>query len=140
MKIKRFLVLFIAVMLCGALAAIGGEARYFIPGGSQRTTNSDYVVPVIQNAGTGYLTPATFTFSIPQHTAVRVPTLATGTKRFRVYVYANGANYGPSSVASGVSYLVATATLTDFMTVATTTPRVYFIGLSAAATGTLLCE
>ncbi|EKD83198.1 MAG: hypothetical protein ACD_39C00826G0001, partial [uncultured bacterium] len=71
-----------------------------------------------------------------------VPTLPAGTKRFRVYVQPGaGANFGPSNIASGTTYPeIASATMSDYFTVGTTTPNVYYIGSAGAATGTLLCE
>ena len=140
-KMFRLLPLLAALAFCVVVAAIAGETRFFIPDG-QRTTSSDYVVPVINQPTAGYLVPATATFSIPQHAAVKVPTLPTGTKQFRVYVNPGaGANIGPSSVASGTTYPeIASATLSDPVTVGTLTPDVYMIGRTAAATGTLICQ
>lgn len=141
-KLLQSLPLIVALVVCLAIAALAGDARYFIPSGAQRTTNTDYVVPVINDPSTGYLVPATATFSIPANTAVKVPTLPAGTKRFRVYVQPDGvANFGPSNVASGTTYpSIASATLSDHFSVGTTTPNVYLIGRTGAATGTLVCE
>jgi hypothetical protein len=134
--------LMIVLMIATAAIVMAGDTRYFIPGGSQQTTNTDYVVPVITEPSVGYLVPATATFSIPADTAVQVPTLPDGTKKFRVYIVPGaGANYGPSDVASGTDYPgLASDTLSDAITVGTTTPSVYYIGRTAAATGTLICE
>ena len=141
-KLLQSLPLVVALVVCLTIVALAGDARYFIPAGSQRTTNTDYVVPVIDSPSTGYLAPATATFSIPANTAVKVPTLPAGTKRFRVYVHPDAAsNFGPSNVASGTTYPpIASATISDYFPVGTTTPNVYYIGRSGAATGTLLCE
>ncbi|PKL38710.1 MAG: hypothetical protein CVV41_06720 [Candidatus Riflebacteria bacterium HGW-Riflebacteria-1] len=141
-KLFQSLPLVVALVVCLAIVALAGEARYFIPGGSQRTTNSDYVIPVITEPSTGYLTPATATFSIPANTAVKVPTLPDGTKKFRVYVVPGaGANFGPAGVASGTNWPdIASDTISDYFHVGTTTPNVYYIGRAGAATGTLLCE
>lgn len=140
-KFFRFLPPAAVLLACMATIALAGETRFFIPEG-QRTTSSDYVVPVINQPTAGYLVPATATFSIPQHAAVKVPTLPTGTKQFRVYVNpGTGANIGPSNVASGTTYPeIASATLSDPITVGTLTPDIYMIGRTAAATGTLICQ
>ncbi|MEW6708312.1 MAG: hypothetical protein AB1403_00685 [Candidatus Riflebacteria bacterium] len=144
MMLNKFKFYLPVVLLLGsiALVAMAGDARYFIPGGAQRTTNTDYVVPVITNPSTGCLTPDDAEVSISQHSAVQVPTLPAGTKRFRLYVQPGaGANWGPSNVASGTSFPeIASATLSDYFYVGTTTPTVYFIGRTAAATGTVICE
>lgn len=138
----RLLPLIVGLLLLVGIAAIAGQTLYFIPGGSQKTSTTDYVVPVISNPTTGYLVPATATFSIPQHTAVKIPTLPLGTKQVRIYVNPGaGANIGPSTVASGTAYPeVASATMSDPITVGTLSPNIYLIGRSAAATGTLICE
>lgn len=134
--------LMIIFMIMAAAIAMAGDTRFFIPGGSQQTTNTDYVVPVITEPSIGYLVPATATFSIPADTAVQVPTLPDGTKKFRVYIVPGaGANYGPSDVASGTNYPgIASDSLSEPITVGTTTPSVYWIGRTEAATGTLICE
>jgi hypothetical protein len=134
--------LMIVLMIATAAIVMAGDTRYFIPGGSQQTTNTDYVVPVITEPSVGYLVPATATFSIPADTAVQVPTLPDGTKKFRVYIVPGaGANYGPSDVASGTTYPpIASGSLSEYFYPGTTTPTTYCIGREAAATGTILCE
>lgn len=140
-KMFRLLPLLAVLAFCVVVAAIAGETRFFIPDG-QRTTSTDYVVPVINQPTAGYLVPATATFSIPKNTAVKIPTLPTGTKQYQVYVNPGaGANIGPSNVASGTTYPeVASNTITDPVAVGTLTPAVYMIGRTAAATGTLICQ
>lgn len=141
-KLLQSLPLAVVLVVCLTIVALAGDARYFIPAGSQRTTNTDYVVPVIENPSNGYLTLASPTFSIPANTAVKVPTLPAGTKRYRVYVVPGaGANFGPVGVASGTNWPeIASDTKSDYFCVGTTTPSVYYIGRAGAATGTLLCE
>ncbi len=134
--------LLICFLVLITVTALAGQTLFFMPGGAQRTTTTDYVVPVISNPSTGFLVPATATFSIPQHSAVKVPSLPAGTKQLRIYVNPGaGANIGPSTVASGTTYPeVASDTMSDRITVGTTTPEIYLIGRSAVATGTLICE
>lgn len=134
----------LALLMAFLLISLGvaAETLYFIPGGSQKTTNTDYVVPTINCPSKGYLVPAVASFSIPADTAVQIPTLPDGTKQVSVYVWpSSDANFGPSVVASGTSYpAIASGSLSPPFTVGTTTPLIYFIGRSAAATGTLICE
>lgn len=134
--------LMIILMIMTAAVLLAGDTLFFIPGGSQKTTNTDYVVPVITNPSSGHLTPATATFSIPADTAVRVPTLPDGTKRYRIYVQPGAdANFGPASVASGTTYPpIASGSLSEYFYPGTTTPTTYCIGREAAATGTIICE
>jgi hypothetical protein len=138
----RSISLIVALFILATIAAIAGNTLFLIPGGSQRSMTTDYVVPVISNPTSGYLVPTIATFSIPQHTAVKIPTLPTGTKQVRVYVNPGaGANIGPSTVASGTTYPeVASSSLSNPIAVGTLTPSIYLIGRTAAATGTLLCE
>jgi hypothetical protein len=134
--------LMIVLMIMTAAVLLAGDTLFFIPGGSQKTTSIDYVVPVITNPSSGHLTPATATFSIPADTAVQVPTLPAGTKRYRIYVQPGAdANFGPASVASGTTYPpIASGSLSEYFYPGTTTPTTYCIGREAAATGTILCE
>ena len=141
-KSLRLLPVSVFLLLMVAITAFSAQTLYFMPGGAQKTSTTDYVVPVISNPTTGFLVPATAIFSIPQDVAVKIPALPVGTKQVRVYIHpGKDANMGPSSVASGTTYpCVASGTMSERITVGTLSPSIYFVGRSGDATGTLICE
>lgn len=138
LNVLRFLAMFLFLV---AVAAIAGETRFFIPSGN-RTTNTDYVVPVVSQPTRGFLAPATATFSVPQDKAVKIPVLPIGTKQLRIYANPGAdINFGPADVASGTAYPeIASGSLSDSIVVGTINPDIYLIGRDAPATATLICQ
>jgi hypothetical protein len=135
---KETLVLLL-VLACAAVCS-AGDLLFFIPNG-QKTTATDYVVPTLDAPTTGHKTATIL--SVPVASAVRIPTLPAGTKKYRIWVHTNtsGINIGPLTVASGSTYpSLASATLHGPYPVATTTPSTYLVGTSAVATATILPE
>jgi len=135
----RFVLIVLAILSCAL--AFAGDLGLIVPDG-RKTTNSDYVVPTIESPTTGYKTVANPTLSVPANTAVKVGTLPAGTKTLEVYVATGGntINCGPVGVSSGTSYPCIAAGTKHTERVSTTTPDVYLIGTSAAATATILAK
>ena len=143
MKIAK-LILTIALIACvSVLSAQINPVK--IVGGPIDTVSSITNVAagnIQTNAGNGFLTVTSASKSVPADSAVTVGTLPAGTKQIAFYVHAGtGVNYGPAGVASGTSYPeVASATLSPWFEVATSTPSIYLIGNSGAATATILAR
>jgi len=135
----RFVLIVLAILSCAF--AFAGDLGLVVPDG-RRTTNSDYVIPTLEAPTTGYKTVATPIVSVPANTAVKVGTLPAGTKMLEVYVATGGTtvNYGPVGVSSGTSYPCIAAGTKLPIVVSTTTPDIYLIGTSAAATATILAK
>lgn len=138
LNVVRFFALFLFI---GAVAAFAGETMFFIPSGN-RTTNPDYVVPVINQPTRGFLAPTTATFSVPEDTAIKIPTLPAGTKQVRIYANSGAdINFGPANVASGTAYPeIASGSLSEAIVVGVLNPNIYLIGRSGPATATLICQ
>jgi len=135
----RFVLIVLAILSCAF--AFAGDLGLVVPDG-RRTTNSDYVIPTLEAPTTGYKNVANPTISVPANSAVKVGTLPAGTKTLEIYVATGGTtiNYGPAGVSSGTSYPCIAAGTKHPETVSTTTPDVYLIGTSGAATATILAK
>lgn len=132
---KWFLVLIL--FLLSVATAFAGNLSLVVPNGT-RTNSADYAIPTLEGATFGFLNVATPTLSVPASVAVQCPTLPAGTKFVRFWINPGaGINIGGSAVASGTTYpTVASNTASEWFPVATTTPTIYLIGASAAATAT----
>lgn len=135
----RFVLIVLAILSCAF--AFAGDLGLIVPDG-RKTTNSDYVIPTLEAPTTGYKTVTSPTLSVPANTAVKVSTLPAGTKTLEIYVATGGTtiNYGPVGVSSGTSYPCIDAGTKLQISVSTTSPDVYLIGTSAAATATILAK
>ncbi len=139
---RRYLILFLIVLAIAlTMMAKAGDTTLIVPAGN-KTASTDYVVPTIETPTTGYKTVAAPIVSVPAATAVSIGTLPAGTKVVEIYVATGGntVNYGPVGVSSGTSYPnIAAASKVSF-TVSTTTPAIYLIGTSGAATATVMAR
>jgi hypothetical protein len=137
----KFSLLLLLLALVSAVMAFAGEQTKIVPNG-QKSTTSDYVVPVIKTPTDGYKTVATPSLTVPAATAVLVGTLPAGTKILEIHVPSNGlaVNYGPVGVSSGTSYPSIAAGAKISIPVGTTTPAIYLIGTAGAASPTVLAK
>lgn len=141
---RRYFILFLIVLSIAIAAMVSaGDTTLIVPTGN-KTTSTDYVVPVIETPTTGYKTVAAPIVSVPVATPVSIGTLPAGTKVVEVYVATAGqsVSYGPSTISSGTvaAYPFIPASNKVSFSVSTTTPAIYLIGTSAVATATILAR
>ncbi len=135
----KFRVLFVLCLVMLSALAFADDLMLLVPTG-QRTTNPNYVVPVVESPTLGFKALATPTLTITYPTSVQCPTLPAGTKAVRFWIWSgdSGANIGGSDVATGTPYpTVASATASEWFTVATTTPTIFLVGTAATTTATV---
>ena len=129
---KHYLLAILLLLSIGVCLIDAAPIHRADPEGSQMVSRN-VPLPTTHNTGLGILTnPAAF--AVGTNTATLCPTLATGTKSVRFYVYGTGdVNIGDSAVGSDTTHpFLASGALSIEFSVATTTPTIYFIGRSGA--------
>lgn len=128
------LVLVLILFVCSLVIAFAGNVTPIVPNG-QKTASTDYVVPTLDGLSNGYLAVATPTLSVGTATAVIIGTLPTGAKIVDIYIFDNDINIGGSGVSTGskVGFIASGASHLG-ISVATTTPAIYFRGRTGTGT------
>jgi hypothetical protein len=132
---KKILSVLLFLALFGSLA-FAGEKSYYIPSDVKKTAHTDYVQPVLESPGTGFLAMATPTIAVGTSAVKSIGTLPAGAQVVRLYAYGGDVAYGGNDLSTATVLTfpyVASGALSDPIPVGTTTPDIWVTGRTASA-------